>query len=94
MFRAVEKNDCGKINFFNLSRLESDLISALITLVKIMVETVSEIASLWGRILQKVKEKLNDPNIFDAFFAASYVDHMEGSTLVVVVNTGLAACQS
>ena len=56
-----------------------------------MVETVSEIASLWGRILQKVKEKLNDSNIFDAFFAASYVDHMEGSTLVVVANTGLAA---
>ena len=56
-----------------------------------MVETVSEIASLWGRILQRVKEKLNDPNIFDAFFAASYVDHMEGSTLIVAVNTGLAA---
>lgn len=74
-----------------MSRLESDFFSDLITLVQIMVETVSEIASLWGRILQKVKEKLNDSNIFDAFFAASYVDHMEGSTLVVVANTGLAA---
>lgn len=53
--------------------------------------TVSEIALLWEKVLSKVKSKLNDQNIFEAFFANSYVGKIEGQTLYVVVNSGLAA---
>ena len=56
-----------------------------------MAETVSEIVSLWTMVLKKAKEKLDDKTIFDAFFAASYIDHIEGAKIYVVVNSGLAA---
>ncbi|MDO5329999.1 MAG: chromosomal replication initiator protein DnaA [Bacillota bacterium] len=52
---------------------------------------MSEIALLWEKVLSKVKSKLNDQNIFEAFFANSYVGKIEGQTLYVVVNSGLAA---
>ena len=54
------------------------------------IGTVSEIASLWARVLEKAKEMLNDKNVFEAFFASSYIDRFEGSTAYVVVNSGLA----
>ena len=55
------------------------------------IGTVSEIASLWSRVLLKAKTALNDQNVYEAFFASSYIDHLEGGTAFIVVNSRLAA---
>lgn len=56
-----------------------------------MEKTVSEIVALWNLVLAKAKEKLNDQRVFDSFLADSYIDRIEGQTLFVIVNSGLAA---
>lgn len=59
-----------------------------------MPETVSEIARLWNASLARIEAKLHENHeqrIFDSFFAHSYVETIEGKTLLVVVNSGLAA---
>ncbi|MCH3909441.1 MAG: chromosomal replication initiator protein DnaA [Bacilli bacterium] len=55
-----------------------------------MDSTVSEIASLWDRILLRIKEKINDQIVYDSFFEGSYLYSINGSTMLVVVNTELA----
>jgi chromosomal replication initiator protein len=56
-----------------------------------MVNSVSEIAQLWDRILDRLQSKLNDRHIYDSFFSDSYIHSIDGNTMVVVVNSGLAA---
>lgn len=53
--------------------------------------SVSEIAQLWERVLQKVKERLDDRNIYDSFFDGSYIHEIKDNNIVVVVNSSLAA---
>ena len=55
-----------------------------------MIETVSEIAQLWDRVLAKIETRVNDRRIYDSFFASTYIDSLEGSTIVVVANSPLA----
>ena len=56
-----------------------------------MLGSISEITQLWGRVLKKVEEKLGEKQIFDSFFAGSYIYDMNGSTLIIVVNSKVAA---
>ena len=56
-----------------------------------MFSSISEIAHLWDRVLNKIQEKLNDRTTFSSFFDGSYIEEIRGSTIVVVVNTALAA---
>lgn len=53
--------------------------------------SVSEIAQLWQRILEKVKFRLNDRNIYDNFFDGSYIYDIQNNKIIVVVNSSLAA---
>jgi len=55
-----------------------------------MNSTVSELAQLWDRVLQKIQDRLNDQRVFDSFFDKTYVDSLDGSTLIVVANSSLA----
>jgi chromosomal replication initiator protein len=56
-----------------------------------MVQSVSEIASLWNRILARIKEKINDSLVFDTFFNSTYINSITNDTMVVVANSGLSA---
>jgi chromosomal replication initiator protein len=56
-----------------------------------MRPSISEITQLWDRILDRLKGKINDRHIFDSFFAGSYLHGIDANTMVVVVNSGLAA---
>ena len=56
-----------------------------------MNETISEIARLWERVLAKVKDRLQDQMVYDSFFDKTYIHSLEGSTMIVVVNSSLAA---
>jgi len=56
-----------------------------------MTSSISEISKLWDRILDSTKSRINDPRIFDTFLNSSYINSIDGDTMVVVVNSGLAA---
>ena len=55
-----------------------------------MIETISEITQLWDRVLNYIRERLNDNRTFDAFFKPTYIDSIEGSKIIVVANSSLA----
>lgn len=55
-----------------------------------MGQSVSEIAALWDRILGRIKEKVNEPLVYDNFFSDTYIDSIQNNTIVVVANSGLA----
>ena len=71
------ENHCGK--YFNLVQ-EKPLMS----------ETISQLTAIWNRSLQRIKKKLSDNHIYDTFFGGSYIDSVQGNTLVVIVNSKLA----
>jgi chromosomal replication initiator protein len=52
--------------------------------------TLSEIAQIWERVLDRLSQKINDRHIFDSFFADSYIHTIQNDEIVVVVNSGLA----
>ena len=56
-----------------------------------MEETISQINSLWGRILERVKERLDDPMIYDSFFGDSKILRLDGNKMIVSVSTSLGA---
>ena len=55
-----------------------------------MVTNISEITSLWQRALVKIDERLDDRNIFDTFFADSYIYEIRNDTIILVVNSAVA----
>ena len=56
-----------------------------------MMSTVSEIAQLWEHVLLKVHDRLNDQRVYDSFFDKTYIDSLDGSTMIVVANSQLAS---
>ena len=55
-----------------------------------MINTVSEMTKLWDIALIKIEERLGEKQIFDSFFAGSYITDVHGDTIDVVVNSALA----
>lgn len=53
--------------------------------------TLSEIAQIWERVLDRIGQKINDRHIFDSFFADSYIHTVQNDEIVVVANSGLAS---
>lgn len=56
----------------------------------LMISSISEITQLWDKVLIKLEERLGEKQLFDSFFAGSYIHEIKGNTIVVVVNTNLA----
>ena len=52
--------------------------------------TLSEIAQIWERVLERLSQRINDRHIFYSFFADSYIHSVQNDEIVVVVNSGLA----
>ena len=55
-----------------------------------MISSISEIAMLWQKVLDKLEKKLDEKQIFDAFFANSYINEISNETIIVVVNSAVA----
>jgi chromosomal replication initiator protein len=53
--------------------------------------TLSEIAQLWARVLDRLQTKINDRHIFDSFFGDTYIHAIDADEIKVVVNSGLAS---
>ena len=58
--------------------------------VIVMNNSISEIARIWQQTLKIVEERLNDQNMFDNFFANSYIYDIRGNTATVVVGSATA----
>lgn len=56
-----------------------------------MLETISQLTAIWNRSLDRIKKRLNDNHLYDSFFGESYIDSIQGDTLVVMVNSELAS---
>lgn len=56
-----------------------------------MITTVSEKRQIWERVLIGIQNEIMDPRIFDSFFNNSYIYSISGDTIVVSVNSKLAA---
>lgn len=63
---------------------------SVVLLGKKMVISVSQLAQIWDRVLDRVQARLNDRHIFDSFFLNSYIYGIDGKTMVVVLNSALA----
>ena len=57
----------------------------------VMTKSISEITQLWGKVLKKIEQKLNDAALFSSFFAESYVHEVRDGALVVIAPGSLAA---
>ena len=55
-----------------------------------MISSISEIAMLWQKVLAKLEQKLDEKQIYDAFFANSYINEISNETIIVVVNSAVA----
>ena len=55
-----------------------------------MINSLSEITQLWDRSLRKIEEQLGEKQVFDSFFANSYIYDINGATIIVVVKSKLA----
>ena len=56
-----------------------------------MITTISEKRQIWDRVLIGIQNEIIDPRIFDSFFNNSYIYSISGDTIVVSVNSKLAA---
>ena len=48
-----------------------------------MNNTVSEIARIWQKTLKIIDERLQERQIFDSFFANTYIYDFKGDTVIV-----------
>ena len=55
-----------------------------------MNNSVSEIARIWQQTLKLIEKDLNDRQMFDSFFANSYIYDINGNTVTIVVDSALA----
>ena len=55
-----------------------------------MNNSISEIARIWQETLKIIDERLNDRNVYDNFFANSYIQDIRGNTVTVVVSSATA----
>ena len=52
--------------------------------------SISELTRLWDRSLSRIEEQLGEKQLFDSFFAGSYIHDIRDNTIIVVVNSSLA----
>ena len=55
-----------------------------------MISSISEITQLWDRALKRIEEQIGEKQVFDSFFAGSYIYEIRGNTIVVAVDSPLA----
>ena len=55
-----------------------------------MIKSLSEITQLWDKALIKIQERLGEKQIFDSFFAGSYINEINNNEITLVVNSSLA----
>ena len=57
----------------------------------VMSQSISELAYLWGEVLNRAKVEIRDANAYESFFANSYIDRIEDDVIYIAAPTALAA---
>ena len=52
-----------------------------------MNNSISEMTRIWQQVLKLVDERLQERQIFDSFFADTYINDIKGDTITVIVNS-------
>ena len=52
-----------------------------------MNNSISEMTRIWQQTLKLVDERLQERQIFDSFFADTYINDIKGDTITVIVNS-------
>ena len=52
-----------------------------------MNSSISEMTRIWQKTLKLVDERLGERQIFDSFFADTYINDIKGDTITVIVNS-------
>ena len=52
-----------------------------------MNNSISEMTRIWQQVLKLVDARLQERQIFDSFFADTYINDIKGDTIVVIVNS-------
>ena len=52
-----------------------------------MTTSISEMTRIWQKTLKLVDERLQERQIFDSFFADTYINDIKGDTITVIVNS-------
>ena len=52
-----------------------------------MSKSISEMAKIWQQVLKIIDKRLQERQIFDSFFADTYINDIKGDTITVVVNS-------
>lgn len=55
-----------------------------------MTNSISEMARIWQQTLKLIDQKLNERQIFDSFFANTYINDIYGDVVTVVVDSATA----
>ena len=56
-----------------------------------MENSLSFITQLWDRVLHRIEEQLGEKQLFESFFSGSYIYDIKDNTIIVIVNSNLAA---
>ena len=56
-----------------------------------MNSSISEMARIWQKTLKIIDERLQERQIFDSFFANTYIYDIKGDTIIVIVGSSSAA---
>ena len=51
-----------------------------------MINSISELARIWQQSLKLIDERLDERQIFDSFFADTYINDIKGDTITIVVS--------
>ena len=52
-----------------------------------MNNSISEMTRIWQQTLKLIDERLQERQIFDSFFADTYINDIKGDTITVIVNS-------
>lgn len=55
-----------------------------------MNESISELQSIWSRVIEELHATIEDNMFFDVFLDESYIHSIENGTLIIAVNSNLA----
>lgn len=55
-----------------------------------MARTLGEITSIWDRVLLKIKDRLPDRHVYDAFFLNTYINDIDNNNVIIVANSSFA----
>jgi len=90
--RCYEQEKCGKLgkDYFSLLFVGGLLYNKSTIRGSTMLNSVSEIAQFWSKALKLIEDRLGEKQLFDSFFADTYINRINGNNIEIVTSSQLA----